>query len=219
MLKIDVIMKIMEIIDSIDYDSIKENDYISICSFLKELHDKYLIKNKFKQKLSLHEKVLYRYDHLTLVWCTIIAINESFCKYRIKIDATSEICEVDQFDLYKIKYQSLEEYHINKTIPHQDIQTHEKIKVDAQYLKFMNSCDKIKYKDKIKALKSLPQPKFFQFTLFQKEQYALQYCTRDHLNIIYVYERNNRCKKKQEYIEIKKKYLEIIGNEVKLCFD
>ncbi len=220
-------MKIMNVLDySIESETIKEKEYIDICNFLKEINDKYLNESNksnssfFRQNLALHDRVLYRQDHINVVWCTIVAKFEHNTRYLIQIIDTNDVREVDQFELYNVHFPNILKDNLDRTIPHPDIQIPAKISTDVKYLDFIRAHCKIKNKDKMKTIKSFPSSRhFFNFTLAQKETCVLRHCTRQQLHALYVHERNNRCKQKKEYIDIKKSYREIIGRDIKLCFD
>ena len=217
---------IMNIIDiNTEQGTIQESEYINMCDFLKEIHDKYLSKNRKQitnRNFAIHDRVLYRKDHLTVVWCTVIAKFQNNTKYRIRItDTNTEVREVDQFELYQLQYPNMQNDYTDRSIPYDNIQTDEKIKINIKYLNFIDSHNEIKYKDKIKVLNTvLPNSiQVFRFTLKQKEKNVLKFCTREQLNNLYILERNRRCNKKKEYIDIKKEFNKIVGQSVSLCFD
>lgn len=226
MYQLERLKSIMNIIDiNAEQGKIQESEYIDICNFFREIHDKYLSKNN--KQITIHnfaikDRVLYRLNHLTVVWCTVITKFQNDTKYLIRInDTNTEVREVDQFELYQLQYPNMQNDNIDRSIPYDDIQTDEKIKINIKYLNFIDCHNEIKYKDKIKVLNSLlPITKqMFKFTLNQKESSVLKFCTRAQLNNLYTLERNIRCNNKKEYNDIKKSYREIIGRDIKLCFD
>lgn len=103
------------------------------------------------------------------------------------------------------------------SIPGAHIETPEKLYLDAAYRLFVLTEGQVKPEDKLKVLNKLNNKYNLHFTL-DYESNTLHIIDRHALNILYKFQRKQRCQEMTKYISLKLKYSDLLEEEIKLCF-
>ena len=209
---------------------IQDQKYIDMCNYLqsqyKHKNNRIALTDAI-HNFDVNERVVFDRLDGTVVKCEIVNVDRTTfpISYEIQVDNNDTIIKTTSARLFKFcsttpDFDVITE-NIDAVIPEPSIKTPHKVFMDIKYRQFIKVHTKIKRDDVHSVLLSLGMDCENNATAIINKEHELindGICDETELKILYINERNKRCKSSREYIFIKKEYERIIGYIPKLAF-
>ena len=221
--------EILSIIDD-NKHLIQDQTYISMCNYLQS---QYKFKNNrialtdAIHNFNIDDKVFFNRLDGTVVNCQIVNVERDIfpMSYDIKIENNDSIIKTISSRLFKlhsdIRQTEIDTETVEAIIPEPHVKTPCKVFIDIKYRQFINEHSRVKKNDVHTVLISLGIDCENNGTsIINKEQELInnRICDESELKILYINQRNKRCRTSHEYIFIKKEYERILGKFSQLAF-